>query len=152
MTAAEREIERLLRQRQPDSLLLLSRERRWQSLCQPLCEKLIARDEPGLGDVQRVDAAVVVDLVERVDKRTATELLGQLRTLHTDLIFVLTADDPRWSLTDWLALALQCSGSFDDGGRTLTLYRYDLGNYNRTRNWNNPQYWANPENWGKYRW
>ncbi len=157
VTTAETEIERLLRERQPSTLLLLSRDPRWPALCQPLCQQLISRDDlplndMALNDIGHVDMALVIDLTEALDKRDAIELLGRLRTLHTDLLYVLTAADPRWSLTDWLALALQRAGEFDDDGRLLTLYRYDLGSYNRKRSWNNSQYWANPDNWGKYRW
>lgn len=150
---AEETVVDLLRDRQPSTLLLLCNEPLWPTLCQPLCPQLISTDDPTLNDVGHVDMALVIGLVEQLDKRAAVELLGRLRTLHTDLLYVLAADDPRWSLNDWLALALQRVAGFDsDDGRHLTLYRYDLGCYNRQRSWNNAQYWANPDNWGKFRW
>lgn len=172
MNSPQLDIERLLRERQPASLLLLSpdnsrpdnnhsdndRDNRWRVLCQSYCQQLLtpayaAVEGGGLDGIGHVDLALVVGLIERLDKPDAIALLGRLRNLHTDLLYVLVGDDPRWTLADWLALGLQRAGEFTDSdGSRLTLYRYDLGNYNRTRSWNNPKHWANPENWGRFRW
>lgn len=152
-------IARVLDDLQPRTLLLLSPDphREWQHWCQRHCAaditELSAADPlHALEAMGRYDIALIVGLMERLDKAVGMQLIGRLRNVHTEHIFVLIGDDGRWSATDWFSLALQRADQFQVGAHRLTLYAYDLAGYNRVRSWNNPKYWANPELWGKYWW
>jgi hypothetical protein len=151
-------IAKLLDELQARSVLLLSPDphqewRRWceqhsSAAIETIADEPLARLEP-LG---RYDLALVIGFIERLEKAVGTQLIGRLRNVHTEHLFVLAGDDPRWPATEWYALALQRADQFQIGEQHLTLYGYDLASYNRVRSWNNPKYWANPENWGKYWW
>lgn len=152
-------IARLLDHLQPRSLLLLCPEPgdEWRQWCARHCGAAITLLEgdaplPALERLGHFDAALVLGLIERLDKAGGEQLLGRLRNVHTEHLYALTGDDPRWPFTEWLAYALQRADSFDTEDERLTLYAYDLASYNHVRSWNNPRYWANPENWGKYWW
>lgn len=141
---------------QPSTLLLVGNALDpWQAWCASHCDAAITCAEPDettLEPLGHFDCALVIGATDQLEKRTAEELLGRLRNVHTAHLYVLATDDPRWPLTSWLALALQRLDRFDDAEPPVTLYAYDLSSYNRTRSWNNPRYWANPENWNRYRW
>jgi Family of unknown function (DUF6231) len=151
-------IARLLDELQPRTLLLLSPDPHgeWRRWCEQHCAAAItALSDAPLARLERLgryDMALVIGLMERLDKTEGVQLIGRLRNVHTEHLFVLIGADARWPVTEWYALALQCADRFQVGAERLTLYGYDLASYNRTRSWNNPRYWANPENWGKYWW
>lgn len=148
----------LLARLQPRSLLLLSPDpdaewRRW-------CERhsgaeltvLTEHQLPQLETLGRYDMALVIGLIEQLDKSAGMQLIGRLRNVHAEHVFVLVGEDERWPASAWYGLALQRIDSFVLAAQPLTLYGYDLATYNRARSWNNPRHWANPENWGKYWW
>ena len=151
-------IAQLLDELRPRSVLLLSPdpEGEWRRWCEQHSgvapTALTAEPLIKLQSLGRFDLALVIGLLEGVDRREGEQIIGRLRNYHTDHLFVLVGDDPRWAANDWFGLALQRADQFDVAGQHLTLYGYDLASYNRTRSWNNPKYWANPENWGKYWW
>jgi hypothetical protein len=151
-------IAKLLDDLRPRTLLLLSPDPHgeWRRWCEQHCAAAITAlaDEPlrALETLGHYDIALVIGLMEQLDKTTGTQLIGRLRNVHTEHLFALVGADSRWPATEWFSLALQRADQFQIGGHLLTLYGYDLANYNRVRSWNNPKYWANPENWGKYWW
>lgn len=103
--------------------------------------------------LQRFDLALVVDCLEHLPKRAALQLLGGIRNLNASRIAVLVdmqACD--WQETDFFALALQASESFQRDQQTLNLFTYDLRDYKQVPDWLNAKFWANPENYGKYWW
>jgi hypothetical protein len=117
----------------------------------------VSTAEPGLlpGELaaQRFDLALVVDCLEHLPKRTGLQLLGGIRNLNASRIAVLV-DMPacQWHDTDFFALALQHSESFQRDEQVLTLFTYDLREYKQVPDWLNAKFWANPENFGKYWW
>jgi len=142
----------------PRSILLLSPDphgewRRWcEAQSGAALTSLFQENLSTLDGLGRFDLALVIGLMERIDKIAGVELIGRLRNVHTGHLYVLIGCDPRWAATDWYSLALQRIDSFERDGQAITLFGYDLASYNRTRSWNNPKFWANPENWGKYWW
>lgn len=151
-------IARILDEQQPEQLLLVGETTlaEWATWCRAHCTAEITT-LPAAGlrlleQMGRFDCALVIGAIETLDHQQGSELLGRLRNVHTDHLYVLAKDDPRWPLTDWLALALQRADTFKSGGQPITLYAYDMATYNRVRSWNNPRYWANPENWNRFRW
>ena len=102
---------------------------------------------------QRFDLALVVDCLEHMPKKAGLELLGGIRNLNASRLAVLAdlaACD--WKETDFFALALQNSESFQRDDQILTLFTYDLREYKDVPDWLNARFWANPENFGKYWW
>jgi len=57
-----------------------------------------------------------------------------------------------WEFRDFIGLGFRRQAVLDDKGTALTLFTYNIDNYNHKRAWNNPRNWANPEMWGKARW
>lgn len=148
----------LLDEHQPQSLLLISPDphAEWRQWCQPHCHGEIVpiTEQPlaALESVGRADVALVIGFIEPLDKESGEQLIGRLRNVHTQHIYVLVGEDPRWPVNDWFGLAMQRIERFEIDGSHLTLYGYDLATYNRVRSWNNPKYWANPDNWNRYWW
>lgn len=103
---------------------------------------------------QRYDLAIVANQLERLDKRSGTELLAGLRNLSVSRMAVLVdhSQTQGWQDTDFYALALQRTARFEQGDRVLTLYTYDLAEYKQVPDWLNSKYWANPAMFGKYWW
>jgi len=151
-------IARLLDDFKPGRVLLLSPDSfgEWRRWCEQHCSaEIVALTDaspPALEGLGRFDLVLVIGCMERMEKSEGVELIGRLRNLHTEHLFVLIGQDPRWKPTDWFSLALQRVDQFHIDGQSFELYGYDLAAYNRTRSWNNPRYWAHPENWNKYRW
>jgi hypothetical protein len=151
-------IARLLDELQPRSLLLVSPDpqEEWLRWCSQHAGVIPTevRAEPlaQLENLGRFDVALVIGMLERLERHEGEQVIGRLRNYHTEHLFVLMEDDPRWPMNDLFGLALQRTAEFDMQGHHLTLYSYDLSSYNHVRSWNNPQYWANPENWSKYWW
>ncbi|OEC54894.1 MULTISPECIES: DUF6231 family protein [Pseudomonadaceae] len=107
----------------------------------------------GAQAAQRYDLALLADCLEHLPKRTGLELLGGIRNLNASRIAVLvdlTACD--WQDTDFFALALQATETFQREGQVLHLFTYDLHEYKQVPDWLNAKFWANPENFGKYWW
>lgn len=95
------------------------------------------------------DLALVTDVMETTGHEQARQFIGWLRNAGALKIAVCIMDSDEWSFNDMIALGFERYASFEDES---SLYTYDIGTYNRSRDWNNPRHWANPENWGKYRW
>lgn len=102
----------------------------------------------------RYDLAIIADQLERLDKRQGIELLAGLRNLSVSRLAVLVDMQAAsaWQDTDFFGLALQRQARFEQDGRSLTLFTYDLAEYKPAPDWLNSKYWANPQNFGKYWW
>ncbi len=108
---------------------------------------------PELKKLGRFDMAIVAEQLEYMNHHAAEELIGRLRNLHTESLVVvyqpqLAPEQLRWSRTDFLGMGLRHEASFENEGRRMILYSYELASYNFVRTWNNPRFWANPEMWG----
>ena len=98
------------------------------------------------------DLALITDTLERVSHEEGEMLLGQLRNYGTHQIAVVIGADHGWEFRDFIGLGFRRQAILDDKGSALTLYTYNIDNYNHKRAWNNPKNWANPEMWDKARW
>lgn len=151
-------IAKLLDVQQPNSLLLLSPDPHdeWLRWCRQHCGAAVTAVKSdalaALEPLGRFDMALVIGLLEQLDKNSGMQVLGRLRNVHTQHLYALIDAEAHWSDTDCFSLALQRADRFAIEGHQLTLYAYDLANYNRVRSWNNAKYWANPQNFGKYWW
>lgn len=103
-----------------------------------------------LPDIQ--DLALITGVLEHLSRDEGELLLGQLRNYGTHQIAVVVEADQGWSFTDFIALGFRRQADLTSEGNALTLYTYNIDNYNHKRAWNNPDNWANPEMWGKAWW
>lgn len=94
----------------------------------------------------RFDLAVVLE-IEQFEPEALSTLLGTLKNVHSQKIWVLTPVNSRWHFLDFIALGF----NRDPLPETLSVnsYSYNLETYNHKRDWNNPRFWANPEQWHK---
>lgn len=144
---------------QPDSIVTVGDQtqviaKRWREVhtdCQLTC--LHAADtESGLTLPRTQDLALVTDSLEDMSRPAGQTLVGQLRNYGTRQIGVLVGDASGWTLTDFIGLGFRRQARFEEAENALTLYTYNISNYNHKRDWNNPRFWANPEMWGKAWW
>jgi uncharacterized protein DUF6231 len=98
------------------------------------------------------DLALITHTLEQLAHSEGEMLLGQLRNYGTHQIAVVVDPDQGWDFKDFIGLGFRRQAELNDNGRALTLYTYNIDNYNHKRAWNNPKNWANPEMWGKAWW
>lgn len=100
------------------------------------------------------DLALVTDALEQLDFQQGQTLIGLLRNYGTRQIAVLVSDDSGWTDRDFIGLGFKRQEKFarETDSQVLTLYTYNINNYNHKRTWNNPQHWANPHMWNKAWW
>lgn len=103
-----------------------------------------------LSDTQ--DLALITDTLENLSHEEGEMLLGHLRNYGTHQIAVVVDPEQGWEFRDFIGLGFRRQAVLDDKGAGLTLYTYNIDNYNHKRAWNNPKNWANPEMWGKAWW
>lgn len=94
----------------------------------------------------RFDLAVVMD-IEQLESETLYALLGTLKNVLSEKIWVLTPRNSRWQLMDFIALGFRQDPL--PNSSSVNSYSYNLETYNHKRDWNNPRFWANPEQWHK---
>lgn len=118
-----------------------------------------APDDVLPGEGRRFDLAVVVGVLEGLDREPGGALLAALRDLAARRLLVAVpaspGDEPYrsvWTRDDMLAHGLDALGEARHEAQTLAVYGFDIDQYKRTPDWLNARGWANPENWGKYRW
>ena len=106
----------------------------------------------------RVDLCVVqADFVHSMGRQAITAIAGiRNQYCHNVYLFIprdeLARDDDSVSLNDLLGLGMRKLAEFENDGRWLDCYGYEMLRYNKKRSWNNAKFWANPENFGKYWW
>ncbi|MBF7141384.1 MULTISPECIES: DUF6231 family protein [Pseudomonas] len=102
---------------------------------------------------ERFDLAVVVDCLEHLTLRQGQELLGGIRNLNASRLAVLAdLGASPWAETDFYALALQKTATFQRDAQTLGLFTYDVREYKQAPDWLNARFWANPQHFDKYWW
>lgn len=148
---------------QPDSLLLISMNpvpalEQWCTENDCALTHIAELDPIALlAQTARFDLVVIADQLEYMTRHGGEELLGLVRHLHSNTMLVLyqptlAPQKLRWQLADFLGMGMRRQQQFRDSERNMSLYSYELDNYNFKRSWNNSRFWANPENWGKYWW
>lgn len=105
----------------------------------------------------RFEMAVVSHVLEYFDRDTAQHLIARLRDVHAQrLIIALSTDDSveasGLGKNDMLALGLVQVGTYENDGRAVNLYGFDIDTYKTTPDWLNADYWANPELFDKCWW
>ncbi|HKK14334.1 MAG TPA: DUF6231 family protein [Gammaproteobacteria bacterium] len=112
-----------------------------------------------LSGLARYRLVWVYGTLERLAKERANVLMGGLRDLHAQRLYVLVPIGGRrgdershWRETDLLALGLSRSQRYSQAGRNLDLYGFDLFDYKQTPDWFSARHWANPQLWDQYRW
>jgi hypothetical protein len=160
------DVTRLLEQLQPSSILLLDLPA--SRICssylqeQPGCRLDQLSDEDVLLQLQtrgRYDFCLVANILERIEKPAAGQVLARLRDLHAARLFVIVPigeewPEPvsAWEMTDFIAYGMRLLHSYDQDGKRLQMYKFDIGDYKRTPDWLNAKHWAHPERWDKERW
>jgi len=159
MAADYREdIDALLRHLQPHSMLLVGEDSRtvagdYLAGCEDCRVEAVAVDDlPGvLASVGRFEFALIDGELERLARADAAIVLGRLRDLHAErLLWVLPAAE--WPVSELLSLGLYRAGSYEQDGRALHVYTFDLYDYKPTPDWLNSRYWAHPELFDKFWW
>ncbi len=87
--------------------------------------------------------------LDTLPQAEAQALIGRLKNLHADNIWLLV-EQPPWPLATYLALGFVQVAT--DDFAPARVYSYQLQDYNAARPWNNAKYWANPQNFHRYRW
>ncbi len=158
MSSPNEKLYDLLQQQAPGSVLLIGRSPVpalatycEQQSCKVTRSEAITPDE--VGTLAHHDLILVADCLEHCPPSEGRLLLGALRNRLNPRILV-AVDEQRagWGFTDFLGLGFRREAHFAQAGQSLSLYGYDLANYNHKRSWNTPENWANPENWGKFWW
>jgi len=101
-------------------------------------------------DVKNVDLVVLGENLNQLEHTKMIEVIGVLRNHLNAKMLILSNEASTLSFSDMLSLGFKREQQEDESG--LTLYSYDIANYNKKREWNNSRFWANPEHFNKYRW
>jgi len=110
-----------------------------------------------LAGLSRFDLAFVAGVAERMDKAQAIMLLGSLRDLRTQRLYLLLpmgaawqGHASHWERNDLIALGMEQAAACGEAQRPIHLYKFDLYTYKPAPEWFNAKYWAHPELWDKY--
>lgn len=101
---------------------------------------------------RRFDLGIVFDYLEHCSYAEGSQLLGQLRNLYCDNIWLAVTNSEVWNLNALVGFGFKRQKCWERSGAEICSYFYELKSYNHKREWNTPKYWANPQNWGKYWW
>lgn len=160
------DLSKLLEQYAPRSILLL--DPGGTELCNaylkahPDCRLVHVAAQPAMTDLpmdERYDICVVANTLERMDKASGGQLIARLRDLLTQRLFIVVpAGDgwpdlaSHWEMADFIGFGMHLVANYEQDGRQLQMYKFDIGDYKLTPDWLNDQYWAHPERWDKERW
>lgn len=160
------DVTKLLEQLRPRSILLLDSTA--SRICssylqmQPDCRLDHLINEDVLAQLQtrgRYDCCFVANVLERMEKAEAGQVLARLRDLHAARLFVVVpiGEDrsdlaSAWEMTDFIAYGMRLLRSYEQDGKRLQMHEFDIGAYKRTPDWLNAKHWAHPERWDKERW
>jgi len=105
----------------------------------------------------RYDVAIVVNLLEHLDKAKGMQILSRLRDVLSPQYCIClplnkTGNASEWQLTDLFSFALSKVASYSQDGVEYGLFKYNINDYKKTPDWLNSDNWANPQMWGKYWW
>jgi hypothetical protein len=107
------------------------------------------------GLIQDINLVLIGDEIESLDSSSARQVIGQLRnTLNAQILALLSSSAPL-DFADMIGLGFKREANElrpTHEKNRMTLYTYDITNYNKKREWNNSRFWANPENFDKFRW
>jgi hypothetical protein len=111
-----------------------------------------------IGSERRYDFALIAGYLERVDSAIGGAVIARLRDVLARRLCVLvrtkdeTASKTIWSDAELSAFGLTLLSHFEQDGKQLRFYGFDIVSYKQTPDWLNPRHWAHPELWGKFRW
>jgi hypothetical protein len=113
---------------------------------------------PSVESERRYDFALVAGYLEYVDSAKGGAVIARLRDVLAHRLCVLVGKrqedgkQPTWSDSELSAYGLTLLGRYQEGGKQLRLYGFDIASYKQTPDWLSPRHWAHPELWGKFRW
>ncbi|MFQ5934880.1 MAG: DUF6231 family protein [Acidiferrobacterales bacterium] len=97
--------------------------------------------------------------LEHMDKSAAGQVLARLRDVHAERLFVVAPIGEtwrdlvsHWEMTDFIGYGMRLVSSYQQDGKPLQMYKFDISDYKHTPDWLSPKNWANPERWDKGRW
>jgi Family of unknown function (DUF6231) len=160
------DVTRLLEQIAPRSVLL------WDLTASRICSPYLQKepdcklDRLTNNDVMkqlqtrgRYDFCFVANVLERTEKTVAGQVLARLRDLHAVRLFVVAPVGEEWSglesaweMADFIAYGMRLLHSYEQDGKPMQMYKFDMADYKRTPDWLNAKHWAHPERWDKERW
>ncbi len=151
------EVERVLRVRQPRSLLAVGEQAhallaRYTSGTDCRYVALAEANVATLAD-ERFDLALVAPATGP-GKTAVVQLVAALRDRYARHLLVAARIDTRNGLTpaEYLALGMRHVGDYGSEALAHALYEFDIVDYKHTPDWLNSQHWAHPELFDKFRW
>lgn len=150
----------LLETLQPSSLLLVDPNpdalpEQWLASSHDCHVKRLQNDILSqLETLGRYDLGIVANTLEHMDRREAGMVLARLRDINTRRFVALVPLGKDWEghATNWetselLGYGMVMLGRYEENGRPLTLFHYNIRTYKTTPEWFSARNWANPENW-----
>lgn len=107
---------------------------------------------------RRYDFALVAGYLEHVDSAKGGTVIARLRDVLARRLCILVGasgendGESIWSDSELSAFGLTLLNRYEEGGRQLRLYGFDIASYKQTPDWLSPRHWAHPELWGRFRW
>ncbi len=137
----------------PELLQRLSSQHELQSLCVHSEQEWQA----AFPETRRIDCAVLIGLLENLQKPHALHILASLRDIHAhQLIVVVPVHDSagisEWEQTDFLGMGMKMHSRDHDAQHDIHIYTFSIDTYKPAPDWLNSKYWANPHLFGKFRW
>jgi hypothetical protein len=97
------------------------------------------------------DLAVLVDVLEEMPRQQAAALIARLRDILARRLLVkldLQCDRRQgWTRHDLWGMGLTEALRYQEGGRSIGIYHFNLYDYKLTPDWLNARYWAHPQLW-----
>ncbi len=160
------DVAKLLEQFKPRSILLLDLPA--SGICSPYlqkhpeCQLDRLTNNDILTQLQRrgrYDFCFVANVLEQTEKTVGGQVLARLRDLHAARLFVVVPVGEEWSelastweMADFIAYGMRLLHNYEQHGKRMQMYKFDIGDYKRTPDWFNAKHWAHPERWDKERW
>jgi len=128
----------------------------------PDCELWHQSSAPPLSSLEiehRFDLGVLSHTLEYLPRKKALELLARLRDILCQRLIVVVPMGPdwpdhvsHWQQEDMLGLGFTKVAEFEQAGKPVHIYAFDMAHYKQTPDWLNSRHWANPERFGKHWW
>ena len=150
------DLSQLLKEIQPNSLLLIGDTAKLQSIeAVAEVQQISTADSlSALADLGRFDLVIVLGALNELDKKQGELLLGSLKNLHAKRLLLSHTPSPEWSLQDFLAFAMSELNHYPVNADSpeQQLFEYNIFSYKSVPDWLNNKFWANPNMWDKQRW
>jgi len=160
-TDIDKALEHLLESKHPASILAVSPNQpaslaRYAAQQQEvLFTHVVFEDlDRSLCGIGRYEFALVCDTLEHLEKSHAEQLLGRVKDVHAELLWISVPDHDdvtRFGRHEAIAQGMRRVNLQAVGGE-FRLYEFSLNFYKPAPQWLNADNWANPQLWNKRRW